>query len=832
MKKRAFNLLFISIYTLCIFGISVIYMYLIDKHMLPQIFYIDINDSDCRALMNTIWQVQAAISLLSITLVSLMISKLDIKIYGQSIKEILLLRKFYELSYWDKVVLTIILAVGNLYFVSKGILSGTCIIFVINGFIILIIFKATFEIITESKRYKDKVTKYMENTINEGIEKDDYTDSVELINDLHLHILNLINQNKFIQLNDNINYFIYLYSGVSHKSKKLYSDIERLFDEKVRKIINHIIESEYSFELKSILSDINEKYSHQNIKSLIHSGLRELVESVTVYKNEQEFYKNKIDIFILKLCINKDNESNIMQNQDVSFLLARYYVNLVGNNFIIKETKFKLIHNFIGSIASMLYIDEESDEFFIHKQTIYYISKESVKNNDIGTFGYLVAKLFINNRLGVYSSEINKIFEIITTLNIYLYYAGFKEDYYEDEFKAKIKTFIEATISNGTKDKPNLKMLTNNSNGLFWEHYNNIKNEMHRFGWEFMPMNSVKTCILENVIDEYFAFYSLLFLKRQDLYNLKLNIDKDAIRRILEYFDEEGNLKNKYRQDYEKFCEWYGQNINNKYKNEDFYIHFNKLYKQLLLEKIKEYRNMHEIIDESENNIIKKIKEKVENSIFYSQYIDNKLAKEYAVGPERLDIGVLAKKVHIMGQSLEDETLRAFEKIIYDEIKKNCIHVKYNGYEESKKIKGFFKSIKNIKSNIDSIINRKLSEDFSKTYYESEEDINKLKDFEESKKYLGNLYHNYSTIYLDSSKVDIKINISLIRIRNLSEEEVEKQLELIHKSNNKYEINDMIVRFEKEEAKTYFKEYYKLLEVKCNIYCNVEEQCGVIINTF
>lgn len=80
--------------------------------MLQSIFYIKSDKSQIYNLINTIWQVRGVVSLLSIILISLIINKLDSRMYGQTVKDVLLIRKFYNFNYWDKVIIALILVIG------------------------------------------------------------------------------------------------------------------------------------------------------------------------------------------------------------------------------------------------------------------------------------------------------------------------------------------------------------------------------------------------------------------------------------------------------------------------------------------------------------------------------------------------------------------------------------------------------------------------------------------------------------------------------------------------------------------------------------------------
>lgn len=850
MKKRGNNILFIFLYLIMTLIVASIYSKLAIKNLLPSFLYVDIVDGEVRNLINTIWQVQGAVSLLSITLTSLIIGNLEKSIYGQTIKEILFIRKIYNITYWDKVILSLILSIINLLFVSRGDLPATSFIFVINGLLILVIIYETFNLLFNSKKYKSRVKLYIEykyKRYNESKEMTDteinkftifsksiFRDNDESINDIlqliFYDVLNLIDRGSIKEVESNLMLLFNLYDKRNDNINKSYMEICNLLDDKIIKIIDKLLEKNRLPYVQEILNKIlSSKFKYEYKELLIDKITYKLVDNSITFKEKEQFYENRIHKYFLEAF--EENKESLGKDL-VGCLEYRYFFNIVNNNYLQYHVKQELVDDFIDFITCFLYMDESEEKYFIYKYSIFTISKELIRKNDIDNFGKLVSKLFINNRLGINTPAFNKVYEIVVTLDIFLYYASFKEEYYIESFRDNVKSMLTLKLHSETKDTYSLKDISQLSKANVWTYFSIIKREMPKCNWEYIPRNVCTEMILEKVIYEFFVFYSVLFIEFGDLnyFNAKL-LDINNLNRIMEYFKEEGSLKEKYRESYILFCKWFEKDNNEIYKNDYFFMFLNKLYKKLRLEKVKECLELKEVIDRNIIEVQEKIKNTISSSIFYSKSINNKNSKEYAIELQLLDIEELSGKVVVLGNNREDMILNSFEEIIYEKIMNNVINYNYS-YSNENKIENLFKLIHDSKKNlnINSIINKGLIKSGIITYKESNVQIKNLEKFEDNLIDLGTLSKHNDVLYLDKDRIKIKLNLSKLEIRELSDDDVEFYLNSLEREQDFYKIsvvNNVNLFFEEEEAKWYIKNKYKFLEVRCNIEIKIKRPCGI-----
>ena len=102
------------------------------------------------------WEVQTTISVMSIALIALIINKLDDRIYGQSIKDILmikgifspsLIKKFFVPNYIYQISIAILLSAINIFSVMFNNLVLTVGLFALNVFYISLLLLDSYKIL-------------------------------------------------------------------------------------------------------------------------------------------------------------------------------------------------------------------------------------------------------------------------------------------------------------------------------------------------------------------------------------------------------------------------------------------------------------------------------------------------------------------------------------------------------------------------------------------------------------------------------------------------------------------------------------------------------------
>lgn len=287
MKKKN-NIIAICIYIVASFLLAMGFRFAIQNYKFPELFYITIEKGDYRSLINTIWQVQASVSLLSITLTSLIIGNLDKSIYGQKLSDVILIRKIYEITYWDKVIISILLSIINFLFVSHGDLEGTTFIFIISICITVLLIHDTFKFLFKLDDCESKVKLYIEGNLDLFDNENTWVN--EIIEQLEYDTIESIINGRNKSINKLSNYIQYLEE--KYKDKDIKNKIFKTFITVFQTLIEY-----NEFELaKSYIKTIKEITNNDELVEDLVYSLKdsEILNINTKNKN----IKNKIDIII------------------------------------------------------------------------------------------------------------------------------------------------------------------------------------------------------------------------------------------------------------------------------------------------------------------------------------------------------------------------------------------------------------------------------------------------------------------------------------------------------------------------------------------------------
>jgi hypothetical protein len=177
MKDKEISYIRVLFYSLFIFCITIAYDEILNDYLPPIKFlnfvYINMGLDDIRSFLFTVWQVQTSVSVLSITFVTIVLTRVEHKILGMTVTEVLLLRKKrLLLNYWEKVLLSIVIVIMNMFFVSHEKLGASTLLFLINGGIILSLLVESLRIIIDPESQYQKVVKFLEKNIDEIVERE------------------------------------------------------------------------------------------------------------------------------------------------------------------------------------------------------------------------------------------------------------------------------------------------------------------------------------------------------------------------------------------------------------------------------------------------------------------------------------------------------------------------------------------------------------------------------------------------------------------------------------------------------------------------------------
>lgn len=811
--KYKLSIFKIVIYMLILFAIAIIYELIIDKcsSILPGFFYLDTKIITIENLMYYMWQVQVTMALISISLTSLIIGKLDYKIYGLDFKSILMISSRFELNYIEKIMYIIILSIANLWFILYGKLPCLMIFFIMDMISIIQIIIDSYIILFNSGKYKDKIRNYLYDKINDITEKSGIKDVTMILSTIDVHNRELITNNDIEGLNDNVDYLIDAVKNIKEKcNKENAEELNNLIESSIIYLLELMCKNGHlSLALKQVDKIIDKEFDYVNKENLVIQIIKNLLSLMENLKTERDY--RDLSAYILYRLIYELNidKHNI---REVSYLqidcISNVYRNTQLNEYL-KENIFRYQLSLV--IPSRLH--DSSNINLIKKKTINHLVKMLILNLDEKYFEKFFSDFYRDNLLGLHLTHCPYAFEIIIVINIFVYYVTMAEELYSRKFKNSVRKFteIKAEKDNISSDSVNSLMIKLGT--VVWEYYDNVIKEMDETGFEYIPNTQVKALILTNTIEKYYIFYSIAFLGEYN-YQEIINRFFDIIlsQKTLQYFNNEGHFKKNIESEFNSFLKFYKLKYDEKIveKLRQFHFILSRKYAKHILLKQQEYSNNEKVITKCEE-----IKEKVysrlrQNPCYEIVEYTQESEKDIHIATEiELDKSVLSGDIIMIGISYEDLIIDTIEsELIKAIIEQAYIHT-YK-YDDSNKITRLLEFIKSKKIEVNTLINGKLTDDWWFTNDENEENIEKLRKLEECdyNYKLGNMAAR-NTILSNLGENKFYISIELFEIKEINNEQINNIIKSdLTPKNNYYEIeilNSIKVLFSTEEVKEYLK---------------------------
>jgi hypothetical protein len=268
--------------------------------------------------------------------------------------------------------------------------------------------------------------------------------------------------------------------------------------------------------------------------------------------------------------------------------------------------------------------------------------------------------------------------EFIFLFIIYIYYLSLKEKLANEKQK-KCADQILREWKNEIGDVLFTVRFKFDSNFIDKEFIKNICSYIHR--WEIFPKDEVKFCIIENVVNEFFLFFTL-----SDEYNIDVLIKKLEIivkdNELMYYNIFAGKRKEITQQDYERYLELFHCREKNKENSIEAIAKFEnaliKIYKFSAINQVKQSKPCAKMMEQFgitlKNNLISNIKKKIEilttiepeKTMYYFEQ------RELRINLPRFDNIIETEYIQ---KKIEAYFIKAIEHLIHKVVKYKEVHL-------------------------------------------------------------------------------------------------------------------------------------------------------------
>lgn len=741
------------------------------------------------------WQAQITVGLISLTLIGLILNKLDSRVNGQPIKMFVLYKDKFRLDYLDTILLVIIISIFNLIFIMYFGVTEVLISFVITNVLIILLFVETYNLMFNPEKYKKISKEYIDKCISK----------YKLYSENSLNEI-LENFREDINLNCQKN----IKKELKNDIKLLCEILNKTDDKDIFLIINNIFMTE--------LKNVDDEYSCEILEYIInntkevqlYSNLKITIGYIYIYKfksNNRKYY-NEVLIFIRNELIYEDSYKDNREKRKLIFEVFReIYFNLDNRDKNFKEFIEKIIPYECEKL-------NENQSNMLRDILLIILKEFIIKNLDYRNYYALFEVIFERNAGAIkLDYELDWLYETCLTNSVYLYYLIYKEELLRDEYKKSIKKFLEIKLDNKMVENIDCFKIIKNKYKFSLKYYQKLKNSSIKY-WEIMPYGEAKCMIMDSSIDEFYILYFLIIVNENCYEEIINDIEIDLCRKIIEWSNENFEIETNKLKLTEEFAKLFNVEIDNKRVKEKYsllksFVN-NKLVKHDI--RVAEEKNCNENIE---------LKEQLESDIL-SILKSNKLISF----DEVYDNPIEEQRIEVFKDYIYDKSTDAEEYIsrISKKIENEFLAKLIKDLEKITLTRKSHKIIEELKEKIN-LNEIKINIDKSLSYYsiwfmnDNEENKSLIRSIDKiCEKYeLGN---SNKIIYLNN-KPKITVEIVELKIKEYTENECENIIKSYFKEiEEKYLINNLL--YEEFDAKKYIFSKYCYIKINYKIdICNL-----------
>ena len=343
------------------------------------------------------------------------------------------------------------------------------------------------------------------------------------------------------------------------------------------------------------------------------------------------------------------------------------------------------------------------------------------------------------------------------------------------------------------------------------------------FSWEHMPDCAAKSILMPDAIIEFYLFYTISNINLNYYNEYVSELEIEDCRNILDWYDSDKKLRKYYLESFKKFIDLVMNSTEVEKYNSNMMALFdviNERYVKYKIDLAKQHYNPVLIKTESDELI---------NSL--TDMLETKI-EGFSTHGECLFKFSIKHKETIIISILSDKKL-GYDQLLYNVIMyivlQNIINISINKemeYSESNKIKTIFDLIKKYNLSIKRRINSSKNTDFYIKHNEDEKDKNAFNGLVSNENIQNlNLEGTPCILLFEDSDVVVNVKVNSIKIRDISIEEIEEDIQRYKVSEDRYKLpSDINVYLTKEQMIQYYLYKDKKIDMDLDVFHNIKAE--------
>lgn len=402
--------------------------------------------------ISSIYSAIVTVAVLCISLIALISDKLEKTYYGYKLKEIILFeesvlnfKKYLYLSFGS-------MALATIAFLFEYEIS------VVNTITALILAEIYLEFLMTTIIFKTIINEtYCYEIVESHIKNDKVQNGEESQEEYEREIIRLFNSLKYFteaQNQEKVNKVTELIVILNEKNKTL-TENDKVYQVLLNQLREIVIPLADNFGYNQMIKDIILLSNHTRLEKAGKEDLYIIPIENMMFWDDETFLKNNYFNQIIKICYISEYSDNKITDNEIEYILYKYFVSIINNRLSTEKVRNQLIVNYLNELSHFYWGKSNDCIVPVDSKTLLDVFKEYVLKNENHKereyiYKLILKNVYVNNRY--YNSNIFPL-TISYMLQSFYSYIYCEKELLNEDYRNSLKDLFLLTISDKTNKK-------------------------------------------------------------------------------------------------------------------------------------------------------------------------------------------------------------------------------------------------------------------------------------------------------------------------------------------------------------------------------------------
>ena len=402
--------------------------------------------------ISSIYSAIVTVAVLCISLIALISDKLEKTYYGYKLKEIILFeesvlnfKKYLYLSFGS-------MALATIAFLFEYEIS------VVNTITALILAEIYLEFLMTTIIFKTIINEtYCYEIVESHIKNDKVQNGEESQEEYEREIIRLFNSLKYFteaQNQEKVNKVTELIVILNEKNKTL-TENDKVYQVLLNQLREIVIPLADNFGYNQMIKDIILLSNHTRLEKAGKEDLYIIPIENMMFWDDETFLKNNYFNQIIKICYISEYSDNKITDNEIEYILYKYFVSIINNRLSTEKVRNQLIVNYLNELSHFYWGKSNDCIVPVDSKTLLDVFKEYVLKNENHKereyiYKLILKNIYVNNRY--YNSNIFPL-TISYMLQSFYSYIYCEKELLNEDYRNSLKDLFLLTISDKTNKK-------------------------------------------------------------------------------------------------------------------------------------------------------------------------------------------------------------------------------------------------------------------------------------------------------------------------------------------------------------------------------------------